>query len=32
MSFTDPIEVTVFTLPRDKEYRLGVADLELDIV
>lgn len=32
MSFTDKIDVAVFGLPKDKEYRLGVLDVELDIV
>ncbi|CAD8065135.1 unnamed protein product [Paramecium primaurelia] len=32
MSFTDKIDVALFTVPKDKEYRLGVFDIELDIV
>ena len=32
MSFTDKIDVSIFTIPKDKEYRLGVLDVELDVV
>lgn len=32
MSFTDPIDVNVFVLPKDKEYRLSVLDIEVDII